>query len=101
MVPLNDQDLIIDLVERWHIPIILVCNIYLGSINHSLLSIAYLKSRNVKVAGIIFNGPETPSTESVITSYSPWPVLMRVRPAEKVTSSWIEKHAQELRHELR
>ena len=101
MVPLNDHDLVIDLAEKWNLPIILVCNIYLGSINHSLLSIAYLKQRGLKVAGIIFNGPETPSTESIIEKNSPWPVLFKLRPLKTVTAEKISEIAVELADRFR
>jgi dethiobiotin synthetase len=38
----------------------------LGSINHTLLSFEALKSRNLKVAGIIFSGDENKATEEII-----------------------------------
>lgn len=79
LVPLNETDKVIDLAERFDADVILVCDIYLGSINHSLLSIDYLKQRGLKVKGIIFNGDETPSTESIIEAHSPWPVLGKMR----------------------
>lgn len=65
LVPLNDNDSIIDLIKDDY-KIILVSRHYLGSINHTLLSFEALKSRNLKVAGIIFNGNENTATESII-----------------------------------
>ncbi|MCA6079104.1 dethiobiotin synthase [Fulvivirga sedimenti] len=97
MVPLNDDDLVIDLPLKWNMPIILVCNIYLGSINHSLLSIEYLKNRNANVAGIIFNGPETRSTESIIEQKCPWPVLLRVRKIDNLSGQSIEHYASQVK----
>ena len=41
---------------------------YLGSINHTILTIEALKSRNLNIAGIIFSGDENKSTESIILS---------------------------------
>ena len=78
LVPVNEQEKIIDLARHFDAQVILVCNIYLGSINHSLLSIEYLKRSGLPVAGIIFNGQETPSTEEIITAHSPWPVLLKI-----------------------
>ncbi len=80
LVPLNNKDMVIDLARRFDAPVILVCNIYLGSINHSLLSIDYLKRSGLQVEGIILNGEETPSTEQIIRENCPWPVLLTVRP---------------------
>lgn len=100
LVPLNDREYVIDLAGRLRATIILVCNIYLGSINHSLLSIGYLKNSELPVAGIIFNGMETPSTESIIEAASPWPVLLKVRPEQSVDREVIERYAELLRRRL-
>lgn len=65
LVPLNDKDAIIDLIKPDY-KIILVSRHYLGSINHTLLSFEALKSRNLKVAGIIFSGDENKASEEII-----------------------------------
>lgn len=65
LVPLNDNDTIIDLIKDDY-KIILVSRHYLGSINHTLLSFEALKSRNLKVDGIIFSGDENPASEEII-----------------------------------
>jgi dethiobiotin synthetase len=66
MVPLNDKDLIIDLIKKFEVEVILVSRNYLGSINHTLLSVEALRSRNIPIKGIIFNGESTPASESII-----------------------------------
>ena len=40
----------------------------MGSINHTLLTIEALQNRNIKIAGIIFNGEKNEATESIILS---------------------------------
>ena len=65
LVPLNDNDSIIDLIKEDY-KIIMVSRHYLGSINHTLLSFEALKSRNLQVAGIIFSGAENQATEEII-----------------------------------
>jgi dethiobiotin synthetase len=65
LVPLNDNDTIIDLIKSDY-KIIVVSRHYLGSINHTLLSFEALKSRNLKVSGIIFSGDENKATEEII-----------------------------------
>ncbi len=69
MVPLNHKDLIIDLIAHLNAEVILVSQHYLGSINHTLLSIELLKSKGVTIKGIIFNG-DNPSSEEYIVNYS-------------------------------
>ena len=56
MVPLNDQFLMIDLIKKLSVEAILVSQNYLGSINHTLLSILALKNYDIPIKGIIFNG---------------------------------------------
>jgi dethiobiotin synthetase len=69
LVPLNDTACIIDLIQKDY-EVILVSRHYLGSINHTLLSLEALKSKNIPCAGIIFSGDENPATESIILAKS-------------------------------
>src|SRR5688572_11065397 len=70
MVPLNQNELNIDLICQWGLPVILVSKNYLGSINHTLLTSRVLKDYSVKVSGIIFNGEPNPATEEIILNYT-------------------------------
>lgn len=80
MVPLNERgDLLIDLIGTFEARVVLISRNYLGSINHTLLSMEALKRRGIKVAGLVFNGPEHSSTESFIEWYTGVPVIGRVR----------------------
>lgn len=65
LVPLNDTDSIIDLIQKDH-KVVVVSRHYLGSINHTLLTFEALKNRNITVVGIIFSGDENQATESII-----------------------------------
>lgn len=65
LVPLNDTDSIIDLIQPDY-KVIVVSRHYLGSINHTLLTIEVLKARGLAVAGIVFSGKENPDSESII-----------------------------------
>ena len=79
MVPLNDNTLIIDLIEKIPTEVILVSQNYLGSINHTLLSIESLQTRNINIKGIIFNGEENAATEQFILSYTKVNCLGRIK----------------------
>ena len=65
LVPLNETDCIIDLI-RPEYKVIIVSRHYLGSINHTLLTIEALKNRNLTIGGIIFSGKENKPTEEII-----------------------------------
>ncbi|KGO91134.1 dethiobiotin synthase [Flavobacterium subsaxonicum] len=66
-VPLNAEDTIIDLIKPDY-KVIVVSRHYLGSINHTLLTINALQQRNIAIAGIVFNGDALPSSEDIILS---------------------------------
>ena len=64
-VPLNNSDCVIDLIQPDY-KVVVVSRHYLGSINHTLMTIEILKSRKLNVAGIVFSGDENKATESII-----------------------------------
>ncbi len=95
MVPLNNRTLNIDMVQRWGLPVVLVSNYYLGSINHTLLSIEALRSRGIDISGIIFNGEPVPETRSIILSYSGLDSLLDIPHTDSVSPSFVAARAKE------
>ena len=55
-VPVNETDLIIHLARRLALPLIIVCQPGLGTINHTLLTIDYARNHGLPILGIVFNG---------------------------------------------
>lgn len=96
LVPLNRTDLFIDFVQRHNLEVILVSQYYLGSINHTLLSLEALKSRNIPITGIIFNGKKVPSTFNIIMEHSPSPCLLELDQEKHISSEVIKKYASRL-----
>ncbi len=76
LVPLNDTDTILDLIQPDH-KVVVVSRHYLGSINHSLLTIRELQARGC-TTGIVFSGNEHPTTESIILKKTGIPMLGRI-----------------------
>jgi dethiobiotin synthetase len=70
MVPLNNTFLMIDLIKQLGAEVLLVSQNYLGSINHTLLSINALMQQQIPVKGIIFNGVKDIYTKEFILNYS-------------------------------
>lgn len=67
MVPLTEDGILFsDLLKKWNFPVILVSRFYLGSINHTLLSIDFLKNNGIELAGIVFTGEMNIESEAVI-----------------------------------
>ena len=100
MVPLNNKKLNIDLIQQWDAPVILVSQNYLGSINHTLLSVEVLKSYNINLAGIIFNGQRNSSTEDFILQYTGLACLAKINPEAEINQAIVKKYADELREQL-
>ena len=100
LVPLNDKDTILNLIETLNCEVILVSRHYLGSINHTLMSIELLKQRNIPVKGILFNGKENKDTESIITKMGGIEVLGRIDELENLNKSVINSIAQDLKNVL-
>ncbi len=64
-VPLNHTDCVIDLIQEDYKTIV-VSRHYLGSINHTLLTVEALRHRNITISGIVFSGDENASSEDII-----------------------------------
>ena len=96
MVPLNDHDLTIDWVAQSGLPVVLVSRNYLGSINHTLLSVEACRNRNIPLVGIIFNGPSVPATETFILNYTGLRCLGRIGPEEAITKDVVREYAKGL-----
>ena len=99
LVPLNDTQTVIDLILPLD-KVIVVSRHYLGSINHTLLTIEALKLRGIPVFGIIFSGAKHPSTESIITKMSGVPVLGRIDQEPYFDKNVVKQYAEDLRDVL-
>jgi dethiobiotin synthetase len=85
-VPLNDSSTNLDLLTSWRYPVVVVSRHYLGSINHTLLTLEALRARDIPVAGVIFNGEELPDTERIIERLGKVPVFGRIPTLHNVTA---------------
>src|SRR5699024_3010497 len=92
LVPLNGSGSILDLIHPDDF-VILVSWHYLGSINHTLLSVEALKNRGLKNVGIIFNGNENLSTENIIQKMSGLPIIGRIEEEPFFDKETVKKYA--------
>ena len=100
LVPLNDKDTILNLIETLNCEVILVSRHYLGSINHTLMSIEALQQRNIPIKGILFNGKENKDTESIITKMSGVNIIGRINKLDDLNKSVIISVAKNLKNKL-
>ena len=66
LVPLNDHELVIDLIAVLGLPAVIAAQSGLGTINHTLLTIEALRARAVPVAGVVMVGPPDPDNRVAI-----------------------------------
>lgn len=55
MVPLTDDFLTIDYIASRSLPVVLVTNGRLGSINHTILSLEAIKARGIRLHSVVYN----------------------------------------------
>ena len=100
LVPINKSETIIDLIQPKD-KVIVVSRHYLGSINHTLMTLELLKQRNLKVFGIIFSGDENPSSEAIIKKMSGVTILGRIEEEPYFDANVIKEYAEQFIEKLR
>ncbi len=95
MVPLNERELIIDLIQSLNAEVIVVIKQYLGSINHSILTLQALQQRNIPVLGVVLNGAPNKESERAIFSFCKYPVIGRIEEEKVFTAEVIKRYANE------
>ena len=78
MSPLGKNYLNIDLIKQLNLPTIIVSENYLGSINHTLMTIKLLQNANINVKGIVFNGEKVQSSVDFILEHTQLPLLFSI-----------------------
>lgn len=99
LVPLNNSDYVVDLIQKDY-QVIVVSRHYLGSINHTLLTIESLKSRNIKIAGIIFSGNENKATENIILEKTKVALIGRIEDEPYFDENVVRYYADLFRENL-
>ena len=92
MVPLNEEEFVIDLIKKMNAKVILVSKNYLGSINHSLLTASVCKQRNIPVLGWIFN-QQFMHYEEDIVRWSGYPLLHSIPLTDQLDKDFIIQQA--------
>jgi dethiobiotin synthetase len=93
LVPLNDKDLIVDLIGRLKCEAIVISNHYLGSINHTLLTIEALQRRNIRIRGIIFNNAPNEESERIILHRTKLKSLLRINREPLIDKQKVQQYA--------
>jgi dethiobiotin synthetase len=100
LVPISNTQTIADLISKKD-RVVVVSRHYLGSINHTLLTIESLRAKGLEVFGIIFNGPSTKTTEDIITRMTKVPVIGRIENEPYIDSHVVKEYAEKFKNELK
>lgn len=84
LVPINSTELMTDLMSHLGLPVLLVARTTLGTINHTLLSIAALRAAHLDVRGVILSGKPNRENRRAIEHYGKIEVLGAVPPLNKM-----------------
>lgn len=91
MVPLTRKNLLINLFKNWNLPVILCARTGLGTINHTLLSLEALWSRNIPVKGLVFIGEENADNMNTIAEFSGTEILGYIPILEEINATALDK----------
>jgi dethiobiotin synthase len=95
-VPLNERELMIDLMKTLALPVVVVARSGLGTINHTLLTVEALRNRDLKVSGVVMNGEPNEENKKAIELFGQVEVLAQMPKFENLTSDnlalWANKN---------
>lgn len=98
LVPLNNSQTVFDLIKP-NYKVIVVSRHYLGSINHTLLTVNLLKEKGFNVS-IVFSGNEHKSTEAIIKKMTNVPVIGRIDEEPYFDKNVIKEYAELFKNKL-
>jgi len=84
LVPVNREQLMVDVMKQLGLPVLLVSRTALGTINHTLLSLAALRAAKLDVRGVILVGAKNQENRNAIELYGGVPVLGWIPPLKKL-----------------
>ena len=90
MVPLRRDWLQIDQLQQWQRPVVLVARSGLGTLNHTLLSLEALRQRQIKVLGLLLNGPAHADNPATLEQFGGVPVLGHLPPLQPLTAEALQ-----------
>ena len=91
MVPLNEKDLMIDLMKKCNAPVIIVARSSLGTINHTLLSINQLRNEGIEILGIVMNGPRNSDNRDAIEHFGNVKVIAEIEDIMDINPENLER----------
>lgn len=95
IVPLNENELMIDLIKALDLPVVIAARSGLGTINHTLLTVEILRNRNLKILGVVMNGEPNDENRKAIQHFGQVTVLAEMPRFEQLTSQNLSAWSKE------
>ena len=93
LVPLNQHELMVDLMVRLRLPVVVAARTALGTINHTLLTLEALRRRGLRVAGVVMVGDRHEENRAAIEAYGGVAVLGEMPFFAPLTPAALERWA--------
>jgi len=101
MVPLNYKgNMIVELASVFEAKVIIVFKNYLGSINHTLLTIDKVKSVGLDVLGLLVVGDEVISSERIIEDATQMNIIARIPMVDRINQKWVKEQGIKVKNKL-
>jgi dethiobiotin synthetase len=78
MVPLNENQFMVDLMKYLDLPVLVVARGTLGTINHTLVTLEILRQNGLEILGVVLNGPPNSINRNAIKTYGHVRVMAEV-----------------------
>jgi dethiobiotin synthetase len=91
LVPLNDRELMVDLIHRLALPVLIVARSGLGTINHTLLTVEALRRRLLTVAGVVMVGEPNDDNRLAIEHYGRVSVVGELPRLPSITPAHVQE----------
>lgn len=95
LVPITPTLLMADLIRTLGLPALIVARSTLGTINHTLLTLAALRARAVPILGVVLNGPPNASNREAIERHGAVAVLAELPPLPTLAHETVAMVAKE------
>jgi len=100
LVPINKNEYVIDVAKKIDCEIVLVISSYLGCINHTLLSIEYLKRNNFKIYALVFNGDFDLEVKQSILDYTLNPIIIDIPTLNTLSKQLISEISMKVKRQI-
>jgi dethiobiotin synthase len=95
LVPLNEREMMIELIRDLNLPAIVVARSGLGTINHTLLTLEALRLRGIDVGGVLMNGEPNEENRRAVEGYGKTRVIAGIPRFERLAADVIVPWAKE------